>query len=175
MHPNLAPPVKVWGLLSFFVQEMGVSIFKIIFPRHLSTINIENFCGNHVANIPLLRSLKQESSFFWATPCICSVYPAYCGLMYGVLSWQRPGRGCRLSSDCFCEYHKYNKYNNYHSPQTMQTDGAAVVATPGQMRYLQIQTAAKNTRYEMCRMWETYFRVALSSAPQLVHADAECK
>ena len=58
------PPVKVGGLLSFFVQEMGVSIFRIIFPRHLSTINIENFCGNHVANNPLLRSLKQESSFF---------------------------------------------------------------------------------------------------------------
>ena len=73
---------------------------------------------------------------FFETPCRCSVYPCT-AVMYGLLSWQRPGRGCRLSSDCFCEYHKYNKYNNYHGPQTMQTDGAAVVATPGQMRYLQ--------------------------------------
>ena len=81
---------------------------------------------------------------FFETPCRCSVYPCT-AVMYGLLSWQRPGRGCRLSSDCFCEYHKYNKYNNYHGPQTMQTDGAAVVATPGQMRYLQIQTVIIST------------------------------
>ena len=109
-----------------FIFEIGFLGFPDIYPTSILKISVAIMW-----QIFLIRNHP-----FFETPCRCSVYPCT-AVMYGLLSWQRPGRGCRLSSDCFCEYHKYNKYNNYHGPQTMQTDGAAVVATPGQMRYLQ--------------------------------------